>query len=74
MNETIHRAEEVLIARNNQTLFFYIEKLDSDGTAFLNSPVFSVKQAKMLKIDNHSQFWRPSGLVPCVWNPVIIQT
>ncbi len=40
-------------------------------TAFLNSTVFPVKQAKMLKIGSRLQFWWPSGLVPCVW---IMQT
>ncbi len=47
-------------------------------TAFLNSTVFPVKpvkQAKMLKIGSHLQFWWPSGLVPSVWNrTTIIQT
>ncbi len=70
----IHRAGEALIDWNTHTRSFYIAKLASDGTAFLNSTVFLVKQAKMLKIGSHLQYWCPSGLVPCVWNPMIIQT
>ncbi len=31
-------------------------------------------QTKKLKVRGHLQFWWPSGLVPCVWNPMIMQT
>ncbi len=41
---------------------------------FLTSPVFPVNQAKKLKTGGRLQFWWPSGLFPCVWNPMILQT
>ncbi len=41
---------------------------------FLNSPVFPVKQAKKLKTGSHLQFWWCSGLVPCVWIPLFLQS
>ncbi len=69
-NANKSQAGEALIHRNNHAWFFYLRKNSLKQTAFLNSTVFPVKQAKKLKIGGHLQFWWPSGLVPSVWNPL----
>ncbi len=68
---------EIFRAKVSTPDFFLIlfgNYIELTERAILNSPVFPVKQAKKLKTGSHLQFWWSSGLVPCVWNPLSMQS